>query len=487
MRLIFILFSFLAVTAASAQQSYLIDWQDVGEEAVGHLVNLVRIDTSNPPGNETDVVRYLQTVLAAEGIRSDSYALEQNRANLVARIKGNGSKRPILIMAHTDVVGVQADKWYADPFSGMRKDGFIYGRGTLDDKDNVAAGLMVMMLLKRYEVALDRDIIFLAESGEEGTPEVGINFMVEHHFDVIDAEYCLAEGGQNIMEHDKLKTVGIQTTEKMPRRVTLVARGTPGHGSRPTLDNAVAILAAAVAKAGAWQTEVRLNDTTRMYFQRMAEISGPEDAFRYNNVENAAESDKIQRHFIEAFPYHYSISRTSVAPTVLDGGFRRNVIPSEASAILDIRMLPDEDVDEFYEKLAAVIDDSRVEIVPEHIYRPAAPPSAIDNEMFQTLERVAKQMYPDVSVLPIMATGATDMAQVRAKGIQAYGIASARSVEEINSGFGAHGDNERISEAAFIDLVKYMWNVVIEMSATRLAVTEIIHIADTVIVLADSN
>lgn len=467
MRLIAALFFIFSAVTVHAQQPYLIDWQEVGKESVDHLVNLIKINSSNPPGNESDVVQYLELVLATEGIHSDTYALDETRANLVARIKGNGSKRPILIMAHTDVVGAQADKWYADPFSGMRDAGFIYGRGTLDDKDNVAAGLMVMMLLKRFGVELDRDIIFLAESGEEGTPEVGINFMVEHHFDAIDAEYCLAEGGQNIIEHDSVKTVGIETTEKMPRRVTLVARGTPGHGSRPTLENAVVILASAVAKAGAWQTEVRLNETTRTYFHRMAEISGPEDAFRYNNVENAEESDAIQRHFIEFFPYHYSISRTSVAPTVLDGGFRKNVIPSEASAILDIRMLPDEDVADFYAKLAAVIDDPRIEIVPEHIYRPAAPPSDIDNQMFQTLERVAKQMYPDATVLPIMATGATDMAQVRAKGMQAYGIGPARSVEEINSGFGAHGDNERISEAAFIDLVKYMWNVVIEISASH--------------------
>jgi len=466
MRLIFLLFSMLGLASASAQQTYLINWDEVGAESTHHLVELIQIDSSNPPGNETDVANYLQAALEEEGLQSELYALEASRANLVSRIKGNGSKRPILLMGHTDVVGVQADKWYADPFSGMRQDGFIYGRGTLDDKDNVAAALMVMKLLKRYGVKLDRDVIFLAESGEEGTPEVGINFMVEKHFDVIDAEYCLAEGGQNVIEHDEVKTVGIETTEKMPRRVTLVARGTPSHGSKPTLQNAVLILANAVAKAGTWQTDVRFNDTTRAYFQRMAEISEPEDAYRYNNVENEEESDAIQQYFLENFPYHYSISRTSVAPTVIDAGFRKNVIPSEASAILDIRMLPDESVEDFYAQLAAVIDDPRVEIVPERIYRPAAPPSEIDNEMFQTLERVAKQMYPTATVLPVMSTGATDMAQVRAKGMQSYGIGPARSVEEINSGFGAHGDNERISEDAFVELVQFMWNVVIEIAAT---------------------
>lgn len=467
MRIISGLVVLCCISTANAQQSYLIDWDEVGEEAVQHLVELVQIDTSNPPGNETLVVDYLKKELAAEGIESEVFALEESRGNLVARIEGNGAKRPILIMGHTDVVGVQRDKWFADPFSGSREDGFIYGRGTLDDKDNVAAGLMIVKLLKRFGVELDRDIIFLAESGEEGTPEVGINFMVEHHFDKIDAEYAIAEGGQTVTRDDEVSTVGIETTEKMPRRVSLVARGTPGHGSKPTLENAVVILATAIAKAGAWETEVRLNDTTRTYFRRMAEISAPEDAWRYLNVENADESAAIQRHFLETFPYHYSISRTSVVPTVMDAGFRRNVIPSEARAMIDIRMLPDENVEEFYEKLSAVIDDPRVEIVPEHIYRPAAPPSDIDNEMFQVLEDVALRMYPGATVLPIMQTGATDMAQVRARGVQAYGIGPARSIEEINSGYGAHGDNERIEERAFVSMVQYLWNVVIEMAAAE--------------------
>jgi len=464
-----ILFTFFVATlnCANAQQSYLIDWDEVGEESIDHLVELIQINSSNPPGNETEVTDYLATVFTGEGIRSDIYALEDSRANLLVRAKGNGARRPLLLMGHTDVVGVQADNWYADPFSGMRQDGFIYGRGTLDDKKSVAAGLMVMKLLKRYGVELDRDVIFLAESGEEGTPEVGINYMVEKHFDLIDAEYCLAEGGQNVIVDGLVNIVGIETTEKMPRRVTLVARAKPSHGSMPTLENAVLILAGAVAKAGTWQTEVRFNDTTRAYFQRLAEISGEEDAYRYDNVENPELRDEIQQHFIENFPYHYSISRTSVAPTVIDAGFRKNVIPSEASAILDIRMLPDEDVDDFYAKLAAVIDDPRVEIVPERIYRPAAPPSDIDNEMFQTLERVAKEMYPSATVLPTMSTGATDMAQVRAKGMQCYGIGPARSVEEINSGFGAHGDNERIAEDAFVEFVQFLWNVVLETAAAR--------------------
>lgn len=452
---------------AIAQDHYLIDWDAVGEESLQHLVELIKINTTNPPGNETQAANYLKAVLAAEGINSTQYSLDPDRANLVARIKGNGSKRPILIMGHTDVVGVQADRWTEEPFSGIRKDGYVYGRGSLDDKDSVTAGLMVLLLLKRNAIELDRDIIFLAEAGEEGTPEFGISFMVDKHWDVIEAEFCLAEGGRGIADDDHVEVVGVQTTEKLIRRATLVARGTAGHGSMPRTDNAVAILARAVARADAWQTEVRLNDTTKAYFQRLATISSPDDAFRYRNIENPEETEAIQQHFLETSPYHNSILRTSVVPTIIEGGFRKNVIPSQASAMLDIRMLPDEDVSGFYESLAEVIDDPRVEIVPERVYRPAAPPSGIDNEMFESLERVAKRVYPGAAVLPTMSTGGSDMSQVRAKGIPAYGVGPIRTRDELNSGNGAHSDNERVSEKAMHDFVRFLWLTIIDVAASK--------------------
>ena len=452
---------------AFAQDRYLIDWDAVGEESIDYLVDLVRIDSSNPPGNETEVVDYLEEALAEEGIASEIYALDPARANLVARYRGNGSKRPILIMGHTDVVGVQADKWSEEPFGGIRKDGYIWGRGTLDDKDNVTAGLMVMLLLNRLDVEMDRDIIFLAESGEEGTPDVGINFMVEYHWDVIEAEYAIAEGGGMRVIDGYVGVVGVQTTEKMPRRATLIARGTAGHGSRPRPDNAVTMIAEAVAKAGNWQTPIALNSTTRAYFERMATISADGAAFRYGNVDNAEHQAAIDAWFRENDPHHYSSLRTSVVPTIIDAGFRRNVIPSEARAVLDIRMLPGEDVEGFYRKLAELIDNPAIEIVPEEIYRPAAPPSGIDNEMFEVIETVAKRMYPRSTTLPVMATGATDMAQLRAKGTQSYGIGPARTLEEINSRFGAHSDDERVSEESLKEMVRFLWNIIIEIGAAR--------------------
>lgn len=448
---------------ATAQSSYLIDWDEVGEEAIGYLVDMVRIDSSNPPGNETKVANYVQAVLAGEGIESQMYARDPDRANLVARYEGNGSKAPILIMGHTDVVGVQAEKWSEDPFGGLRKDGYVWGRGTLDDKDNVTAGLMVLLLLNRLDVPMDRDIIFLAESGEEGTPDVGINFMVEQHWDVIAAEFAIAEGGSTQEEDGHVRVVGVQTTEKMPRRAALIARGTAGHGSRPRPDNAVTMIAEAVAKAGSWETPVELNETTRAYFRRMAELHEGEAAFRYGMIEDPRFQAEIDAWFRENDPYHYSTLRTSVVPTIIDAGFRRNVIPSEASAMLDIRMLPGEDVEGFYRKLAAMIDNPDIEIVPEPIYRPAAPPSDIDNEMFQVIERVATRMYPHSTTLPVMATGATDMAQLRAKGVDAYGIGPARTLEEINSRFGAHSDDERIAEESLKEMVRFLWEIVMEI------------------------
>ena len=462
-------FAFLVIfpLGANAQSDYLIDWEAVGEETTGYLIDLVKINSSNPPGNETLVAKYLEEKLLAEGLKPEIFALDADRANLVVRFRGNGTKEPILIMGHTDVVGVQKENWSEDPFGGVRKDGYVWGRGTLDDKDNVAAGLMLMLLLNRLDVEMDRDVIFLAESGEEGTPEVGITFMVDKHWDKIAAEYAIAEGGSTEMRDGHVHMVGIETTEKVPRRATLVATGTAGHGSVPRIDNAITMLSEAVAKLGRWDTPVRLNETTRAYFQRKADTSEGEAAFRYANVENPEYQQAISDYFRVNDPLLYSNLRTSVVPTIFDAGFRRNVIPSGAEAMLDIRMLPDEDVDAFYAEMAAIIDNPAIEIVPERIYRPVAKPSGIDNEMFETIERVATRLYPQSTTVPFMSTGATDMSQLRAKGVEAYGIGPARTREEMNSRFGAHSDDERVSEEALHEMTRFLWEVVMDIGASR--------------------
>ena len=453
--------------AGAAQDRYPVDWQAVAAESMEYFSTLLRTDTSNPPGNETEAARYLQGVLQQEGIETELFALDPTRANLVARIRGNGSKRPILVMAHTDVVGVQRENWSVDPFAAVARDGYVYGRGALDDKDNVTASLMLMLLLRRAGVELDRDVIFLAEAGEEGTTRFGVDYMVEQHWDQIAAEFCLAEGGETVVRDGVVDHVKIATTEKFPMRVQLVARGTAGHGSVPRVDNAVAALARAVARLAAWQSPLRLNETTQAYFYRLAEISSPEQAARYRGVIDPEQQPRIERYFAENEPQHYSLLRTSVVPTMISGGFRRNVIPTEAEATFDIRGLPDENPEEFYRDLAGVINDPNIEIVPEDIYRPASPPSSLESEMFQALEGVTERLFPNAVTLPAMLNGATDMAQIRAQGTQCYGFGAVRTEEDIVGGGGAHGDDERIMEGSLLSLVQFLWYAVVEVAASE--------------------
>ncbi len=444
-----------------------IDWKAQEAEILRHYSALVQIDSSNPPGNETLVVNYIKNVFDAEGIPAQVFALDPARANLVARIKGNGSKRPILVMAHTDVVGVQRDKWPLDPFGAIRKDGYIWGRGTVDDKDKLAANLMLMLLLKRSGAKLDRDVIFLAESGEEGTTKPGIEFMVNQHFDQIDAEFCLTEGGGATLNNGRVTAVAVSTTEKLPRRVRLVVNGTSGHGSIPRTDNALVHLSAAVAKIGTWETPLRLNDTTRTYFERLAGISPPEAAARYNGITDPKRTAAVQRYLAENEPMHYSMLRTSVVPTILKGGFRMNVIPSEAEATIDVRMAPGEDDRAFFDQMRRVIGDPAVKI--ERLTegeRPATPPSRLDTDMFRALETVSKRMYPGSVTLPTMLTGATDMSFLRAKGIQSYGIGAA-STDEDRTNYGAHSDVERMLESSLYSFVRFTWESVLEVSASR--------------------
>jgi acetylornithine deacetylase/succinyl-diaminopimelate desuccinylase-like protein len=467
MPLLCLMVSLLAPALAAAAELPQVDWQQVEREALEHFSALLRIDTSSPPGNETSAVDYLQRVLETNGVSSERFALDDKRANLVARIGGNGTKAPILVMGHTDVVGVDRERWTVDPFGAVAMDGYIYGRGTLDDKDNVAASLMLMLLLQRNGVALDRDVIFLAEAGEEGMPEYGIQFMVDNHWDEIAAEYCLAEGGNTVATNGRVDYVAIATTEKFPMRVRLVAHGTAGHGSIPRVDNALTALATAVAKLGAWQPPMRMNDTTALYFDRLATLSSDEAAQRYADLRDPSKQRAAERYLAEHEPQHNSLLRTSVVPTILNGGFRMNVIPSEAEAVFDIRALPDEIPEAFYDDMAAVINDPNVDIVPMPRYRPASPPSRIDNEMFRALETVTSRVFPGALTLPTMLTGATDMANVRAKGTQCYGIGPIQDSADMAAGGGPHGDDERILEGSLIKLVEFLWYTVTEVAAAR--------------------
>jgi acetylornithine deacetylase/succinyl-diaminopimelate desuccinylase-like protein len=465
----FLIVIVLAAVALGAQGPGAVEWPRVETETMEHFQGVLRFDTSDPPGNERPAAEYLKQVLDREGIPTKVFELEPNRLNVVARLKGSGKKRPLLLMGHTDTVNVDPAKWTFPPFSATRSGGHVYGRGTVDDKDNVTAALMTMLLLKRSGVALDRDVIFLAEAGEEGTTRVGIQFMVNQHFDEIDAEYCLAEGGSVLRSGGRVRYASVQTAEKIPHGVLLTATGTAGHGSVPLETNSILKLAQAVSRVAAWKPPIQLNDTTRTYFTRLAAISPPADAARYRAVigdDPKAAQDAVD-YFAKADPRLASSVRSSISPNIIQGGYRINVIPSEAKASLDVRLISTQDPEAFLNELRKVVNDPaiRVEWIPRDV-RPATPSSRLDNEVFKVLESAFARLY-DTAVLPTMSTGATDMAYLRAKGIQCYGVGPALDAEDAQKGFGAHSDQERILETELHKFVRFHYEVVRDLARAQ--------------------
>src|SRR6202163_963301 len=395
-----------------------VDWPKVNDELLRHYQALIRIDTTDPPGNESRAVDYIRKVLDAEGIPVIVAAKDPARANLIARLKGNGSKRPILLMGHTDTVKVDASKWKFSPFSATRDGGYVYGRGSLDNKWQVASGMMTMLLLKRGNVALDRDVIFAAEAGEEAATEPGIEHLIAEHWKDIDAEACLAESGSVVRTNGRDRYALVQTGEKRPNGARLVARGPSGHGSRPMRSSAVLHLSQAIEKVALWDPPMRFNDTTRTYFEKLASIGTPEETERYNGLFNPAKAAASREYLAEHEPGKYSMLHTSISPDIISGGFQINVIPSQVEATLDIRSLPDEDMPAFYDMMRKVINDPAVEIIPENKNgRPGAAPSPLDSDVYHAIESANRKVY-QVPTIPTMSTGATDMAFLRAKGVQ---------------------------------------------------------------------
>lgn len=436
------------------------EWSKIEEETMRHFQSIIRINSSDPPGVEAPVAAYLKSVLDKEGIETKIFSMDPKRPNLVARIKGTGKKKPILIMGHMDVVNVDSTQWKFPPYGAVRDGGYVYGRGTMDDKDNVVACLMVMLITKRMNLMLDRDIIFLAESGEEGNPMLGIGYMINEHWPEVEAEYAFAEGGGVVRTGGKMLYSTIATTEKVGRGVKLVAHGIAGHGSVPLQTNAIVHLSRAIANVTAWQTPMRLNETTRTYFERLAALSTPVDAARYNAILSGKGADAAQEYFATYEPAMHSILRTSISPNIIKGGYRGNVIPSEAEATLDIRALPDEDMNKIIDEMRRVINDSQVEIVgPAPLTKAIGEPSKVDSEAFRIAEATAKKIY-NVPTLPIMFTAVTDMAFLRGKGVQCYGIGPMYDTEDAPKGFGMHGDQERILEEALHKFVRFHYDLV---------------------------
>lgn len=444
------------------------DWAAVEPEALSIYQSLVRFDSSVSEKAEAE---WLKALFDREGIPAQVFALDPQRPNVVARLKSSGAKKPLLILGHLDTVTVDASKWSVPPFSATRQDGFVYGRGTIDDKDNLASAIVTLLLLKRLNVPLDRDVILLAESGEEGQSNLGIGHMMAEHYDQIDAEYCIAEGGDTIREKGAVRYATVQVIEKISRGVELTAKGVSGHGSVPLTSNAIAHLGNAVGKFVTWQPDVKLDETTGRYFRRLAPLAAtPEQAKAYRDIVSsdpkvaAAAADWLWQHE----PRHASMARTSVSPTLFSGGFRSNVIPSDAKARLDVRMVPSEDPVALLTQIRKAVNDPNVDVsfAPGGGTRPVIPPTRLDGELFTAAEAANTAVY-GVPTLPSMSTYATDMWPLRAKGVQCIGIGAGVDLEDQSAGYGMHGDQERLRESEFQRFVRFNWDLVTRLVRAR--------------------
>ncbi len=430
------------------------------------LQGLVKLPTEQPRGDEILAAKFLKEKLDAEGIASEIFEPEPGRASIVARVKGNGGKKPLLLLGHLDVVTVERHEWSFDPFGAEIKDGIIYGRGTGDDKGVVAGSFQVLLMLHRLEVPLDRDVIFLGVADEEAGGLKGITYMLENHRDAIDAELAINEAGYGVFDRDFNYTrFLIQTAEKTPRGIDLLAKGTSGHGSVPTKDNPVGTLARAVGRLFDYETPVQLNDTTREIFTRLAEQAPPEEAGVYREILTGDPSADAQEKLREIAPVYYSMIRTSIVPTIFEGGYLKNVIPSESRATVDIRATPQEDPEELFSRLKRIMNEPNVDLTPHVVTRPRHQPSGTRTDVFLAFESVLGRRHPDAMVLPWMSTGATDSAQLRAAGIESYGFGPGAPEWDLFSGI--HGKDEYLYVKAFEDYVEILWEVVVETAGTR--------------------
>jgi acetylornithine deacetylase/succinyl-diaminopimelate desuccinylase-like protein len=303
-------------------------------------------------------------------------------------------------------------------------------------------------------------VIFVSEVGEEASTGPGIEYLVNEHWPEIDSEICLAESGGVRRRDGKLAYATVETTEKQPKGAVLISRGPAGHGSRPMRSSAVVHLAKAVATIAAWEPPTKFNDTTRYYFEKLATVSDPASAQRYKDLFNPAKAAAARDYLAEHEPGLYSMLHTSISPNIIQAGYQINVIPSEARATFDIRALPGEDIEAFYATMRKVINDPAVEVVPETLnQRPGAAPSSISNDAYKAVEGAYRKIY-GVQTLPVMSTGATDMAFLRAKGLQCYGVGAMVDEEDAAKGFGAHSDQERILEEAIYKHTQFFWDAV---------------------------
>lgn len=421
--------------------------------SVEHLTRLIGINTQNPPGNELKTAQYFDSVFAKlPGVERHVLDAGNGRANFIARLRATRpTKKPVLVMGHMDVVGVDTTKWTTPPFTATIKGEYLYGRGAIDDKGMLATATAAMQQLALMRDRLDRDIIFLATAAEEGGPEVGIDRVIEQHFDLIkDAEFALNEGGRVRVGNGRVRSVNIQTTEKLSYNIVATATGPSGHASVPLPDNVLAALSRAVTRVHEYKAPVMLNDITRTYFERLSRIE--ENAEFKSAMQQLSKAGATSAEIDAAAavlsrePLHNAVLRTGQSLTLMNGGIRSNVIPSDATATFNTRVLPNDDVTKVVAEFNRVGGEPQVKFALAGTARVAPPVSPVTTALYQAMERSALLMAPTTTVIPFMSTGGTDGAALREKGIPTYGILPMPLPMEDE--LRMHGDNERVPVAA---------------------------------------
>jgi acetylornithine deacetylase/succinyl-diaminopimelate desuccinylase-like protein len=444
--------------ALSAQQP--IDWTAMADESVRVLADYLKINTTNPPGNEIAGARFLKEILEREGIEAailDTAELKPaGRANLYARLRGDGSKRAIALVHHIDVVPADQRFWTQDPFAGSITDGFLYGRGALDMKGEGIVHLMAMIALKRSGVPLKRDIVFIANTDEELSSTGAIVFVQRHPELLRDVEFLITEGGDNLVENGRLVYYGVGVEEKRTFWQRLTVKGIPSHGSRPTKHNPVPRLIAALDRLARYQTPLHVTPGVDKFFRDISRRYAGEQREWLANVRAALGSPRA-REWILGDVYWNAILRNTIAITGLQGSNKTNVIPAEATADVDIRLLPDADPSAVLALLKRVVADTAVSWSP--LLTPKTPlANPIDTDLFRAIERAARERDPGALVTTPMLTGATDRPTYRASGIITYGVDPFK-VEASDAQRGVHGNDERISVANVGFGVRYLYDV----------------------------
>ena len=420
-------------------------WDALATEGTSILGDYLRVNTTNPPGNELAAARFLKAILDREGIEAqilDTVELGPNRANLYARLRGNGTRRAIALVHHMDVVPATPSSWSVDPFSGVIKDGYIWGRGALDMKGSGIAQLMALIAIKRSGVPLTRDIVYIGNADEELTSTGGL-VMVSRHPDLLkDVEYLITEGADNLVENGKVVYFAVGVAEKRTFWQRLTVNGVPSHGSRPTRQNPVPRLVAALYKISQFETSLHVTPGVDKFFRDIARIY-PEPQRRWLSDVTAALNDPKAREWILSDVSWNAFLRNTISLTGLTGSNKTNVIPGVATADIDVRLLPDQDAGEFLKTLQGVAGDTAVHFTT--LLQPKTPlESPIETDLFRAIERAAHEREPSAFVTTPMETAATDRPTYRKLGITTYGFSPFR-VPRAETQRGMHGNDERLS------------------------------------------